>query len=1170
MKASKRIVALLLTLIMVLGTFSFGFSAMAASKKVTKIKLNKSSITIYTGQTYTLKATVSPSNASNKKVSWKSSKSSVAKVSSKGVVTAIKKGTATVTCYAKDGSGKKATCKVTVKKAVPVTKIKLSETKKTVYIGDKFKLSASVAPSNATNKSVKWYTGSSKLAIVNSKGTVKALKAGTVNVVCKAKDGSGVKAICKLTIKKRVAVSKITLSETKKTVYVGDKFKLTAKVSPSDATNSAVKWYAGAGGLAAVNSKGTVRADKAGTINIVCKAKDGSGVKAMCKLTILEPIKVTSVTLDRTSATLKAGESITLKATVLPEDATNPKISWLSSDKSVATVSDGVIKAVSDGKATITAEADDGSGKKAVFAVTVSTPLEGISLSETNLEIGKNKTKTLSVTYTPAGTGDTDVVWTSSNTGVATVSSKGVVTAKNDGTAVITCTSKNNGSIKAVCNVKVTVVPVSKITLSKSSLTVACDKTASLKATVTPDTATDTSVTWKSSDDTVAVYDKTNGLVRGIKAGTAIITCTANDGSGVKAECKVTVTESVKSVNIFSDTDEWYLGKRGTLTAVALPESAADRTIKWSSSEPTCVTVTQAGIVNVISVTKKVTSGGTTKTVTINKAVITAENKASGVKATYTVNITDKKTVKSISFVNKNESWYVGQTGTPAVTFNPTDASDKSVTFISGNPSVISVSADGVLTAKAAGRAKITVKSDDNKNATAEMTITVGKAEISASITGLTSGICYKDRQATVIAKTDSDSLFTEKGVKFVSENEKIATVMITSSSYKPSPVYGVVRFVAPGKTRIRAVTLDGSATSEWINITVRGLVVEKSFFDNMSVGSSAQINAYVSEGSKLAGEKVTYTAGTNAQYFEISESGLVKVIKKLPADGAFVTVMDSTGNLTERVYFSPVKTSLPSSSDSKAELLKKAKAYSAAAANGMSECYMNKYIAYSGTQVTDSSVKMSSSNLLIQALIIAASKDLDDSTADELIYDMFKGTDSQSGNITASKYPVLSLSESDIRSITVDDNGGKTFTMTIRLNDIGDKALADISSTPYAKAMPVLDKAYLDGYIGTIKNDVAASMDGEAKVKGISYGTVKQKYTGGYVILTIDKTINKVVETECHFKSDMTATKATLDMTVYMDIDGSGRKVDITMKTTASFKTSIEETITYKNIEYK
>ena len=170
--------------------------------KVTKVTLNKKTATLSPKETLTLKATVTPTNATNKGVIWKSSNTKIATVSSTGKVTAKAAGTVTITCMAKDGSGKKAICRITVKNPViKVTKITLNKTKATLVKGESMSLKATVTPTNTTNKGVTWKSSNTRIATVSSTGKVIAKAVGTVTITCTAKDGSGKKATCRITVR---------------------------------------------------------------------------------------------------------------------------------------------------------------------------------------------------------------------------------------------------------------------------------------------------------------------------------------------------------------------------------------------------------------------------------------------------------------------------------------------------------------------------------------------------------------------------------------------------------------------------------------------------------------------------------------------------------------------------------------------------------------------------------------------------------------------------------------------------------------------------------------------------------------------------------------------------------------------------------------------------------
>ena len=336
------------------------------TKPVSSIKLDKTSASILRGKTVTLKATVSPDDAANKAVAWSSSDKKIATVDAKGVVTGVAKGTATITAKAKDGSGVKATCKITVKQ--PVTKITLSKTSASILRNKTITLKATAGPSSANDKSVAWTTSNKKVATVDSKGVVKGIAKGTATITAMARDGSKVKATCKITVKQ--PVTKITLNKTSASILRNKTITLKATAGPSSANDKSVTWTTSNKKVATVNSKGVVKGIAKGTATITATAKDGSKVKAVCKITVKQP--VTKLTINKTKLTVKKGKTATLKVTVAPSSANDKSLKWTTSNKNIATVTQkGVVKGIKTGTVTITAAARDGSGKKVTCKITV-------------------------------------------------------------------------------------------------------------------------------------------------------------------------------------------------------------------------------------------------------------------------------------------------------------------------------------------------------------------------------------------------------------------------------------------------------------------------------------------------------------------------------------------------------------------------------------------------------------------------------------------------------------------------------------------------------------------------------------------------------------------------------------------------------------------------------
>ena len=176
------------------------YAASGKIKTIAVTNLPAKQLTLKKGKSFTLKTKVTATGKISKKVAYKSSNKKVATVNAKGKITAKKKGTATITVYSK--ADKKKTCKIKVTVGTPVTKVKLNKTKANLNVGKSLTLKTTLSPKKPSNKGIIWKSSNTKVATVTSKGVVKAKKAGTVKITATAKDGSGKKASCKVTVKK--------------------------------------------------------------------------------------------------------------------------------------------------------------------------------------------------------------------------------------------------------------------------------------------------------------------------------------------------------------------------------------------------------------------------------------------------------------------------------------------------------------------------------------------------------------------------------------------------------------------------------------------------------------------------------------------------------------------------------------------------------------------------------------------------------------------------------------------------------------------------------------------------------------------------------------------------------------------------------------------------------
>ena len=402
-----------------------------------------------------------------------------------------------------------------------------------------------------------------------------------------------------------VPVQSISLNIAADTLEVNGTLSLVATIEPEYAFNQYVRWTSSNTTVATVNEDGVVTAKAPGSSTIIVTSEDG-GYTATCSITVIQ--QVSNITLNKKVLSLQEGSSEKLIATIFPDDASDKIVIWSSNNNNIATVDNsGLVTAISAGTVTIRATTQDGT-KYDECMVTVSIsiiPVESISLNKTTLTLTEgNAAETLTATVLPTNATNKTINWTSSNNAVATVSGNGAVTPLAEGSAMIIATTVDGGKT-AFCNVTVesSVVPVSSVSLP-ATLTITGSEEKTLTATVLPSTATNTNVTWTSSDSTVVIPSGTGHTVGitpvaptvgDVAPRTATITVTTEDGSKV-AICTVTVNYvAVMGVTVTPVTLSMNVDESETLTAEVLPANASIKTVKWESSDSATVGVSTSG-----------------------------------------------------------------------------------------------------------------------------------------------------------------------------------------------------------------------------------------------------------------------------------------------------------------------------------------------------------------------------------------------------------------------------------------------------------------------------------------------------------------------------------------------------------------------------------------------
>ena len=507
--------------------------------QVLSVSLSQSTAEISVGETVELKATIVPSNATLSEITWATTKSTVATVSEKGLVTAVGEGTATIVASA---GGKSGSCLVTVSKGiVAVYSIELNARSVELSRGDTFTLEATVSPEDATNKSITWSSSDDSVASVED-GVVFASEAGTAIISAEA---GGKKATCLFTI--TVPVESLTLNKTSLSLTENQKEQLTAYISPEDATNKDIAWSSSNTSVAVVDSDGEVLAIKKGACIITATLGD---ISAECIVTVDSPeVPVSNIELSGPTR-IERGKTGTAIAIVYPSNATNKSVTWSSSDDKIISVdSHGTLNALSIGHATITASAGSVSKSMNVY---VYVPAQSISLyseeygnltDNTVITLTKGEATQVKAILTPDDATDT-VTWKSYPETVVSVDQTGLIQAIGGGEGYILV--RAGDLMPKQLRVSV-VVPTESISLDISSKTIKQYEEIVLNATILPEDATDKSILWSSSNTSVATVDKNGKVSGGPQEGSATITASAGS---LSASCEITVTSCYDPVDL--------------------------------------------------------------------------------------------------------------------------------------------------------------------------------------------------------------------------------------------------------------------------------------------------------------------------------------------------------------------------------------------------------------------------------------------------------------------------------------------------------------------------------------------------------------------------------------------------------------------------------------------
>lgn len=680
-----------------------------------------------------------------------------------------------------------------------VNSVTLSQSRMTIIAGGSSNLVATVSPNTAVEQSVVWSSSNESIATVDAEGNVKAVNPGEADIICTSVDTEQVYGKCHVTVQPPVKGLTLNMNSAELLLGADTESRTVSLEAVIDADDASIyknlKWTSSDTNVASVSysstdkTKATVTARSAGTAVIRFSISDDEYVD--CNITVKQ--RVTSLRINRDKTTIYAGDTLQVTSTASPATASNQEVIWASSDESVASIDkDGLITALDRGTTVITATAVDGSEKTTSFILTVKKYVSAITLDKEKLTLYVGERGTVKQTVLPEDANDRNVIWQSSDPGVATVSN-GTITGVKAGTTTITCTARDGSNISKTCEVTV-IQQISSIVLAETNKTVNVGDKFVVNTTINPEDAASAALKWTSSSDAVATVNE-NGEIVAKGRGTATITCEAVEGIGrkAKADLRLTVNQPVTGIKLNQTKLNLFVGKQGRITSTVAPANANNRNVEWTTSNSKVATV----------------NNGTITAVSKGTAVITCKAKdGSGKLAKCTVTVSQP--VTSIKLNATNKTIKKGATFTLKATVGPAAANNKAVTWSSSNTKVATVSSTGVVKAVRKGSAVITCKSKDGSNITAKCTINSVIMVSSIKLNKKTATIKRKGK--ITLRATVGPATANNKAVTWVSSNKKIATV--TTS--------GTVVGKKKGRAVIKCKAKDGSGKYAKCTIIVK------------------------------------------------------------------------------------------------------------------------------------------------------------------------------------------------------------------------------------------------------------------------------------------------------------------------------------------------------------
>lgn len=731
------------------------------SKPISTITTDVKELSMVKGETYNIKATFNPVDATNTELVWSVlENSNVVKVDNTGKVTAAAPGQAYVSVKAAlaDSDGNKAEALIKIIVRDRLTSIDFESKTTYINVGGSKQIEIIYKPDKDVNKKVTFRSSDEtifKVTQSNQDGVcvIQGIAEGQAVLSCISEDlgQAGVKTCTIYVTPTEIEAKDFVITPAEETVYIGATLKLEKTFTPNNATNQNVTWSSSDAGIASVTSLGVVRGIKEGKVVVSAVYTDTKNKVPLIRTSTINvkpaPINITDFDVTPDTQNIKVGDKFSLTPVFTPNNASNKNVEYQSLDEGVVTVSEkGEVTGVGAGDAIVQCQAEDG-GFIATCLVHVDNAVE-FSLSPATREIAVGRSFKLKKVIKPENAKKT-AEWSTSNSSIATVDASGKVTGKRIGSCTITCTlTRYNQSAK--CKVKVARLN-STVKLDKKNIRIGVGQTYRLKKTVWSNNTSLPKVSWKSSNKRVATVNS-GGKITGKKVGLAKITVTTNDAIHAKATCKVRVIQRISSIKLSSDYLVCYVGRSKRLTAKCKPANSTIKKLKWTSGDSSIARVTATGKVRALA------EGNTYITATATDG--------SNKKARCFVKVLDAVPATSIVVAQSELTMQRGDSTKLTYKVLPDNTSDD-LEFASDNERVARVNKKGKVTAVGTGDATITILATSGASSTVDVNVVaLNKTELVMRQ--------YDTENLLVLGTSDTVTWYTSNARIVTVENGKV------------------------------------------------------------------------------------------------------------------------------------------------------------------------------------------------------------------------------------------------------------------------------------------------------------------------------------------------------------------------------------------------------------